>query len=138
MQPTAQHPGQAHEKSDVNVRAPAMVVLGLAVLTAIGMLVSWATFNHYSARQRAAATPASPLADTLPKEPPAPHLQVDPQLDLRTLRAEEAQILKSYSWLDKNTGIVRIPIDRAMEIIADRGLPTRPQTESSQADQSKK
>ena len=137
MQIGGEHSGHAHEKSDVNVRVPAMVVIGLAVLTAVGMIVSWLVFDHYSARQRAAAKPASPLAATLPKEPPAPQLQVDPRLDLKKLRSEEEQILSSYGWMDKNTGVVRIPIDRAIQILAEKGLPARQQAETSQPDRAR-
>ncbi len=35
--------------------------------------------------------------------------------------------MHSYGWVDQPAGVVRIPIDRAMELLAQRGLPTRPQ-----------
>ena len=40
---------------------------------------------------------------------------------------QEEQTLHSYGWVDQQAGVVRIPIDRAMELLAQRGLPTRPQ-----------
>ena len=40
---------------------------------------------------------------------------------------QEEQTLHSYGWVDQPAGVVRIPIDRAMELLAQRGLPTRPQ-----------
>ena len=55
-----------------------------------------------------------------------PRLQTLPTLDLRGLRSNEAQVLDSYAWEDKPRGVVRIPIARAMELIAERGLPERP------------
>ena len=40
---------------------------------------------------------------------------------------QEEQTLNSYGWVDQQAGVVRIPIDRAMDLLAQRGLPTRPQ-----------
>lgn len=41
------------------------------------------------------------------------------------MRAEEDKILNSYDWVDKEKGIVRIPIQRAIDILASKGLPAR-------------
>ena len=57
--------------------------------------------------------------------PPEPRLQIHPREDLQDLRASEDAILNSYGWVDKNAGIVRIPIDEAMKLILQRGLPAR-------------
>ena len=47
--------------------------------------------------------------------------------EINAFRLQEAQTLHSYGWVDQQAGVVRIPIDRAMELLAQRGLPTRPQ-----------
>jgi len=39
------------------------------------------------------------------------------------LRAENAQ-LQSYGWVDRSIGMVRMPIDRAMELVVEQGLPS--------------
>jgi hypothetical protein len=57
------------------------------------------------------------------KLPPAPRLQTNPFEDRAALHADEEQQLSSYGWSDRDTGIVRIPIDRAMELISERGIP---------------
>jgi len=57
--------------------------------------------------------------------PPEPRLQTTPREDLRELRAREEEILGSYGWVDKTTGVVRIPIDEAMKLTLQRGLPAR-------------
>ena len=57
--------------------------------------------------------------------PPEPRLEETPMSDLQEMRAAEDQILHTYGWLDQPNGIVRLPIDRAMELIAQRGLPAR-------------
>ena len=46
---------------------------------------------------------------------------------LRQLRAMEEANLTTYGWADRKNGIVHIPIDRAIDLILQRGLPTRPQ-----------
>jgi hypothetical protein len=57
--------------------------------------------------------------------PPEPRLQTNPREDLRDLRAKEDAILESYGWVDRNAGVVRIPIDEAMKLTVQRGLPSR-------------
>ncbi len=52
----------------------------------------------------------------------APALQVDPVSDMEAMDARETQWLSSYGWVDKDAGIVRIPIDRAIELTAEQGL----------------
>ena len=55
-------------------------------------------------------------------EPPAPRLQISPPQDLADFQAEEQQRLDGYYWIDKQRGIVHIPIDRAMKKIAEQGI----------------
>lgn len=57
-----------------------------------------------------------------------PHLQLDSTKDLQTFRESEDTELNTYGWLDRTAGVVRIPIDRAMELVLQRGLPARSQT----------
>jgi hypothetical protein len=57
--------------------------------------------------------------------PPEPRLEANPYQALQALRAREDHILEQYAWIDKAKGIVRIPIERAMDLAAERGLPTR-------------
>ena len=57
------------------------------------------------------------------KEPPAPNLQTQPFKDVYLLRQGENEKLDSYGWVDKEGGVARIPIDRAMEVMLQRGLP---------------
>jgi hypothetical protein len=63
---------------------------------------------------------------------PQLRLQVDAPEELRRLRAAEDAVLSSYSWVDRDADIVKIPIDRAMEILAKKGLPARKQEEKTQ------
>ena len=55
----------------------------------------------------------------------APQLQTTPAADLQRIRTHEDRILNSYAWSDRQTGVVRIPVERAMELLVQRGLPVR-------------
>src|SRR5215831_17953187 len=54
---------------------------------------------------------------------PSPRLQVDPADDLAALRRAEEERLSSYGWIDRDRTTLHIPIDRAMALTAQRGLP---------------
>ena len=58
--------------------------------------------------------------------PPHPRLQTTPNSDIAALRIREERLLNSYSWVDKPGGVARIPISRAIEIVAKIGLPSAP------------
>jgi hypothetical protein len=49
------------------------------------------------------------------------------------MRAAEDKILNGYGWVDREHGVARIPIDRAIDLLAQRGLPARPQNEPQSA-----
>jgi hypothetical protein len=68
--------------------------------------------------------PPSRITDPHPIAP-EPRLQTNDQADLEKFRAAEEEKLNSYGWVNKEAGIIRIPIERAMDLIALRGLPTR-------------
>ena len=72
--------------------------------------------------------PKYPLAvGESPRVPPEPRLQRFPREDIMKLRIGEEAALHQYGWVDRNAGIVRIPIDEAMKLTLERGLPARPQ-----------
>lgn len=54
-----------------------------------------------------------------------PRLQLKPPEELNNFRAGEETALNTYGWIDRTAGVVRIPIDRAMDLVLERGLPTR-------------
>ncbi len=115
------------ERSDVNIKA---ILTFLAVLLAVGIVVHvavWLLYLFFAGQQSRGGEPRYPLASGYENQlPPAPRLQTNPRQDLRDLRAQEDAILDSYGWVDKNAGIVRIPIDEAMRLTLERGLPSRP------------
>jgi hypothetical protein len=70
-------------------------------------------------------------AETITSNKAVPHLQVQPAEDLAQFRASEENALTSYGWIDRTAGVVRIPIARAMDLLLERGLPTRSKTNES-------
>ena len=115
-----------HEETDVDIRAifgfgAGMIVVGAALAFAVFVL-----FGYFDSREGAKVAPEFPLAVTREDRlPPEPRLQINPREDLQNMRTNEDAILSGYGWVDKNAGIVRIPIDQAMKLTLQRGLPAR-------------
>jgi hypothetical protein len=88
----------------------------------------WAMFDFFYAREDAknASNPSALMINERQKLPPEPRLQALPKVELKDLRADEEAILTSYGWVDPNKGVVRIPIDQAIDIMAQKGLPSKP------------
>jgi hypothetical protein len=58
-------------------------------------------------------------------DPPPPRLQMVPTTDLANLRAREETALTTYHWMDREHQVIAIPIDRAIDLTVERGLPAR-------------
>jgi hypothetical protein len=71
--------------------------------------------------------------DYLKENFPNPRLEIDERGQLNGIRVDEDKTLYSYGWVDEKAGTVRIPIERAMELIVQRGLPVRPQAAAGNA-----
>jgi hypothetical protein len=119
----SRHEGGAYERSDAPFKTIAWLASGLVVGVALVSLAMVLLFNALDPLERDARATAHPLAAV--GAPPAPNLQPEPQLDLAEFRLRQAKLLSSYGWVDREAGVVRIPIDRAMDLVAERGLPTR-------------
>lgn len=139
-----------YERRDIGV---AGVLYFLAGLVAAGLMVHFVVSGFYSHLEKlwnAEQTPVSPLVENVPTDTrhvlrdypqtafPAPRLEEDERGQLNGIRIDEENTLNSYGWVDQKAGVVRIPIDRAMDLIAEKGLPVRSQSTamaSSTADQ---
>ena len=73
-----------------------------------------------------ASNPAALMMKDRSQLPPEPRLQAQPKVELKDLRADEEAILNSYGWVNPDKGIVRIPIDQAIDLVAQKGLPSKP------------
>ena len=67
----------------------------------------------------------------LQKNFPEPQLEIDERTELNKVRLSEEDRLSTYDYIDKDAGTVRIPIDRAMDLLVQRGLPTRTQSSAA-------
>jgi hypothetical protein len=125
----APNPNEGHETSDINVWAIGKFAFGLIAICVISIVMLLGLFKFFQSQEE------SNVADTVQPRKifPQPQLQQTPVLDLKAIRAEEEQYLTSYAWVDQPKGVVRIPIAQAIEILAKRGLPSRPQAGAQSA-----
>ncbi len=127
------NPDVQREKSDVDTRAIIRFGIGLAFTLVVTYIILLGLFAYFSAREMRFGRGPARVQNT-DQLPPEPRLEVSPRANLEELRAAEEKLLGSYSWVHKEKGIVRIPIDRAMEIIVERGLPARKQSGETEDD----
>ncbi len=129
-------PATGHETSDLDSRVAGLFGAVLATLIIVLMTVTYWVYNLSISRHAARYPELSPLAYTR-ESTPEPRLQVDAPRDLRELRAAEDAALHGYAWVDKDRARVRIPIDRAIDLLAQRGLPVRAQVKPQKAGREK-
>jgi hypothetical protein len=113
-----------YETSDANVRGVFMFLVVLSFVLIFTALLSWGMFKYFATSQESRA-PASPFAGAR-QLPAGPQLQVNPRQDLLRFRADQEHALESYSWENRDDGTVRVPIERAMEMLLKKGLPVAP------------
>lgn len=119
-------PRGRHEESDVDVWAVGRFVAALVVVIAIALGLLFGLFRYFEGAT-GGVKPAAWERVKGGKQPPAPRLEETPVEDLRKFREAEDGKLNSYGWVDRTNGVVRIPIARAMELLAQRGVPARQQ-----------
>ena len=117
--------GIHHEISDVHVRPLAWLGVGLALLVVISIVAMKGVFTLLDRQlaQRDVAPP--PMMTQRPQQPPEPRLQTTPVPNRKLILEQENRQLTTYSWVDSKSGVVRIPVDQAMKLLAERGLPVR-------------
>jgi hypothetical protein len=130
----AENPTTRYERRDVNVRAIVLVGVGMIVSAAVIHLVSWWIFDYLQARDKARKQSPFPLAATERGKPPPegqPRLEQVNRMegkaeDAGPLYAAERRRLETYGRVPDEEGVIRIPIKRAMELIAEeKRLPVR-------------
>jgi hypothetical protein len=146
------HGHGAFEREDLSASGVVYFIFGVAVLGLVGLLLMTGFYKFLDARAGKEQPEVSPLAtkvstDTrkLPegyKNPegfqsylkdafPAPRLEVDERTELNEDRIAEEEKLSSYGYVDESHVTVRIPIERAMELLAQRGLPVHSESGAS-------
>ena len=138
-QPTVNHGAYEHE--DLRASGPFYFMAGLALLGLVIYLIAFGIYRFLDSYDMAHQPPlglmATPEADTRvvthqdTQTFPQPRLEENERTELRSVIEDQDRKLATYGWVDKDRGIVRIPIDRAMELIVQRGLPVHPESASS-------
>jgi hypothetical protein len=117
--------GPGYETTDVHIAPITKFMVGLVMLMFLGMILGWLSFKLLDFKQNMdyADMKTTTLQNTR-QIPTGPLLQVTNHGDLLDFRAEQAKDVSGHAtWLDKNAKVVRLPIDRAIELISERGLP---------------
>ena len=131
LRPAEAHAEVQYDQSDLSARGIVIFLIALAVTVGLIHLISWSFFRYLTGNEPAA--PAAAVLVTPPRATqgnpvqrfPAPVLQPDPVADLDQFRTRLDEHLHSYGWVDQKAGVVHIPIERAMELVAQQGLPVR-------------
>jgi hypothetical protein len=112
--------GAGHEQSEVSVRLIVVSLAFLAVATFLVFLLVVGIFRYFYASY--STEEATRLSQ--PVIPPEPRIEVAPYEQLQQLRAKEDRVLNTYALIDKDSGRVRVPIGRAIDLLAAKGLPS--------------
>lgn len=142
-----------YEPTDARVSGVLVFLVAMSIFVAIAGLAAFGIGRFLNARMAKEDGPKSKWATTVDIRPlgnmpsnaemekkmgemvdrfPTPRVQVDDGLqDLANLHGREDLLLDHYSWADQGQGKVRIPIERAMELMAVRGLPVAPAVKQS-------
>jgi hypothetical protein len=134
------------EHQDLNPKSVIYFFVALVVFLAVIYVIVFGVYRALDSINEANKTTMSPMlapkADTRTVDNsdtqafPEPRLETSERTQLRTFIEDQDSKLATYNWVDKDKGVVQIPIDRAMDLIIQRGLPVRPQGQNSQGDAS--
>jgi hypothetical protein len=147
-----------YERRDIGVAGILYFLAGLAVALVIVYFIVNGLYRYLDKRVESEQPQVSPLVRNIPsdtrrippkynddyqkylqQEFPAPQLEVNERTELNDIRQREENTLNSYGWVDEKAGTVHIPIDRAMDLLVQRGLPVRTQSaEGAPAEPQKK
>ena len=135
------NPETQHEKSDVDVRALIWCVVIFIVFAIFTHLLLWGMFNYFAALARgrtnapltSVARPADAAIPQQPRLQPFPMKETNgvmqppntstPEVDMEKMRRDQETALHQPGWIDREKGVVRVPIDVAKRLVLQRGLP---------------
>jgi len=120
MSATERHTTAGYEATDANPRALTALGAGLALLLVVSMAVCWWLLQLLGTDDVTTEHPMTGYRTG----PEGPLLQTSPTAEIEAQKREEHRQLDTYGWIDRQNGIVHIPIERAMALTLERGLPT--------------
>jgi hypothetical protein len=120
-------PENRHEHRDVNVWAVYKFGIALSVLCIVAVGLLYGLYRYFLNRE-GGALPYDQVNVDARSLPPMPRLQAAPIADMKDMRAAEERIISGYGWVDQKQGVTRIPVDRAIDLLAQRGIAGRTAT----------
>ena len=120
----ASNPEIRYEKTDAHVRPLYQFLFWISVITILTAILAMVILRGLESWRDRASTRATMAEPQDAQRPPAPRLQIQEPKDLAVFRKEEAEVLSTYGVIDRDKGIYRIPIEEAMRLTIERGLPT--------------
>lgn len=135
-----QHTDASYDRSDLEARGIISFLIGLAITVVFIHLIVWGFVRAYTHFEPKAVARTSAIIEPQAVPPqgdpvlrfPAPQLQPDEVADLNKYREAVEQQLNSTGWIDEKAGVAHIPVEKAIDLVAQRGLPVRPQPPQSQ------
>jgi len=112
-------PATRFESNDINATAVFFTGIGVLIVMWLVVVLMMPLFSHFKSERG-----IGPVATEFPARlPPEPRVQPNPRGDLQEFRAREISDLNSYNWVDRKKQVISIPIDRAIQLLAQRGVP---------------
>jgi hypothetical protein len=108
-----------HEPADLSPVRAAIFAGALVILISTVLALAFEVYRLFEDR---ATVPLSKFETTI-QSFPEPRLQVSPHSDLLQLQEREQKMLESYAWIDREHRIARMPIDQAIAVALQNGLP---------------
>ena len=150
------NPGTSFEREDLSTRGVFVFMIGLAIVGVVIYFIIVGMYSFLDKYEHEQMTTASPLAPStsltstdvssrrIPYDPAkgdyvsskfsnngAPLLEYDERGQFKKFVMDQEDQLNSYGWVDQSAGVAHIPIDRAMDLVVERGLPVRSAAEAN-------
>lgn len=125
MAPIDESKKHGYEVSDAKIKPLVWSGVALAVIIVLAFVSMYGFFYVLDQMHVRHDSDPSPVASAKGQLPPAPRLQVQPLRDIGTMKRKDHEILTTYGWVNKDDGTVRVPIERAKELVLKDGLSTR-------------
>lgn len=107
---------------DIKGRPFFWFAVGFGVFTLVSLLAVYWMYGALTDYHEEAQLDAPTQLAADDRTPQEPRLQKDPVADMKAMDAEQMALLSSYGWVDEDKGIVRIPIDKAIELTLEQSL----------------
>lgn len=136
------HPGAASpvEGDGISYSGIVWFVVILTVVTLVCQILMWVLLRAFQQQTVAVVSPVASVVSERqaaegrvypevraigPAEGPQPQLLVNEPANLAEFRKREQELLTTYGWIDRNAGVIRLPIERAKDLVLERGFAVR-------------